>query len=103
MEENVKKEMETLSIMWARWLKSDFDWALRTIIKEGKPVEEGEWDFLRSDWMEKFEHWMYPLIQRLKETKYITDEEVREFVNKVYALMDTTLELIYKLEVNSIE
>lgn len=99
MEENVKKEMETLSEMWGRWLKSDYTWAVELIIKTGKNAEEGEWDFLRGDWIEKFNDWMLPYVTRMGDIGYLTDKEIGAFVEKAFALMNITLELIYKLEV----
>lgn len=94
-----KKELETLSMMFERWLKSDFNWALRVVQKEGRTWEEDEWDFLRRDWIDKLESWVGPFVRRLHDTGYITSDELSEFGRNAAENIKIMLEALDKLGV----
>jgi hypothetical protein len=93
---SVETEMETMFNMFKNWCKSDFNWAANIIKKQGG-CEEGEFDFLRKDLNEKFSHWMYPKLERLYKTKYITEDEAVEFAKKIYDIIDETMMRLYEL------
>ena len=94
-----ESELEVLKNIFSRWLKSDFDWAVGILINEGSSGEEDEWDFLRTDWVDKYETWLYPYIMRLRDTEHITKEQTRFFNNWAYDQMALMLEALYSLEV----
>lgn len=91
------KALDELRCMFKAWLKSDFDWAVGKIAGGGCTGEEGEWDFLLSEWRDKFENWMSPYVFRLYRTKYITEDDLRAFGAEAYGNMILMLEAIYAL------
>jgi hypothetical protein len=98
MDEDIgKEELNTLSMMFERWLKSDFDWAVKILVEEGSSGEEDEWDFLRREWIDKLENWIGPFVRRLEVTEYITEGDVRDFGLKAVELIDLMLEALYIL------
>lgn len=92
-----KKELEILMLMFERWVKSDFDWALEIINTQGCTGEEGEWDFLRRDWVDKLENWMSPFLFRLYRTGYITEDDLRKFGADAYDFISLMLTALYVL------
>jgi len=94
-----KQELETLKLMWHRWLKRDVTWAAEIVVKQGGILVENEFEFLRDDWLEKFETWMYPYVERLKDTEYITIEDAQDINAWAYGLMDVVLDAIHGMEV----
>lgn len=86
-------ELEVLDMMFQRWLKSDVVWAL----KQNRTYEEDEWDFLKQDWLEKFWDWMYPFVDRLYKTDYISRDTKEGFIGECYYHMNIMLELLYKI------
>jgi len=91
------KALDELSGMFRAWLKSDFNWALEIVEKEGATGEKDEWKFLWSEWTDKLENWMLPWVIRLRETKYITPDDTEKFVSERYNNMKVMLEAIYAL------
>ncbi len=94
-----KDELETLRMMWHRWLKSDIDWAAEIITEQGGVQSDEEFMFLKGDWIEKWETWMYPYIERLWKTEHITEKEAWEFNDWAYDLMQIALDAIHNMEV----
>lgn len=76
MEDNVRKELDTLEMMVKNWKKSYLSLAT------GEKNDET----LIHEFIEEIDtlH-IYPFIQRLFEDKYITSMEAREFLNKCYS------------------
>lgn len=97
--EHGASELDVLRGIFSRWLKSDFDWAVNNIIQQGRSGEEDEWDFMRLDWIGKYEEWLYPYVMRLFQTEYITGEQRREFNDWAYEQMALMLTALYNLEV----
>lgn len=92
-------ELATLREMWKRWLQRDIMFASEVVIKQGGQSHDGEWEFLREEWIENFYQWMYPYVRRMYETEYITEDEAGEFASFAYALVETALDAIRLLEV----
>lgn len=92
-------ELGTLRQIWNRWLRSDCNWAAEIIVKQGGVQSEDEFDFLLSDWKEKFETWLYPYVERLWKTDHLTKEEAYEFSDWAYTRMDVALKALYLMEV----
>lgn len=74
MEENVRKELETLKGMVLAWKKDHLGWA----------PSEGGGEHLARDFLEEIETHVYPYVRRLFECKYLTGPEAREFLNFCY-------------------
>jgi hypothetical protein len=87
--------------MWHRWLKSDIVWAAEIITKQGGVQSDDEFAFLKNDWNEKWETWMYPYVERLWKTEHITKEEAFEFNDWAYGLMEVALDAIHNMEVEN--
>jgi hypothetical protein len=97
-----RDELHTLMIMFKRWVKSDFDWAVDIINKQGSTGEEKEWDFLRREWIDKLESWIGPFISRLLATKYVTENDVRKFGEEAAHTMKIMLKALYALGGSSV-
>lgn len=91
------QELEVLKMMFERWMKSDITWAAGYIQEHGNTGEEGEWDFVREDWVEKFGQWIRPYLNRLEETEYITRQDWIDYNDWAYETMDIMLAVLYKL------
>ena len=74
MEENVRKELETLKGMVLTWKKDHLGWA----------PSEGGGEHLARDFLEEIETHVYPYVKRLFECKYLTGPEAREFLDFCY-------------------
>jgi len=74
MEENVRKELETLEGMVLTWKKSYLGWA--------PPSRGGE--FLAKEFMEEIDTHVYPYVRRLYECDYLSSSEAREFLDFCY-------------------
>jgi hypothetical protein len=92
-------ELKTLKEIWKRWLHRDIIFAAEVVVKQGGQSHDGEWEFLREEWLEKFYEWMYPYVKRLYETEHITENEAGEFTSFAYAIIETALDAIRLLEV----
>ena len=92
-------ELKVLKDIWLRWLKSDFDWAVNYTLQYGRNNEEDEWDFLRREWIGKYDEWLYPYIYRLYRTEHITQEQKDDFSAWADNEMMIKLEALYSLEV----
>lgn len=90
-------ELDTLRQIYERWLKSDIDWAVEELHTNGSSGNEDEWEFLRGDWLEKWEQWLKPYVNRLHETEHLTDEQVREFIAWIYDTIEIMMAVLYKL------
>lgn len=74
MEENVRKELETLKGMVLNWKKDYLGW--------GPP--DGGWEYLPRDLLEEIETHLYPYIRRMYECDYLNPSEVHEFMESCY-------------------
>lgn len=71
MEENVRKELETLKGMVLRWKREYLGWA---------PADGGG-EFLASELLEEIDLCVYPYVKRLYECNYLNGPELREFLD----------------------
>jgi len=74
MEENVRKELETLKGMVLTWKESYLGWA----------PPDGGGEFLVKDFLEEIEEYVYPYVKRLFQCDYLTQSEVKEFMEFCY-------------------
>jgi len=96
-----REELETLAMMFKRWVKADFNWAVEVLEKQGSTREEDEWDFLRREWIDKLENWIGPRVRRLFQTEYITESDVRDFGNEAAIVIRIALSALYALGGNN--
>jgi hypothetical protein len=70
MEENVKKELDTIEQMVLRWQKNYLGWA----------TSDGGNDYLIEEFSEEISTHVAPLIRRLYENKFLSPSEYHEFM-----------------------
>ena len=74
MEENVRKELETLQGMVLNWKKNYLGWA----------PPDGGWEYLPRELLEEIETHISPYIRRMYECDYLSPSEIREFMESCY-------------------
>lgn len=74
MEENVRNELETLKGMVLTWKESYLGWA----------PPEGGGEFLVKDFYEEIEEYVYPYVKRMFQCDYLSQSEVKEFMEFCY-------------------
>lgn len=78
MEENVRKELETLEGMVLTWKKSYLGWA----------PPDGGGEFLAKEFLEEIDTHVYPYVRRLYECEYLTSSEAKEFLDFCYGQVE---------------
>ena len=86
MEENVRRELETIRGMVLNWKKSYLECA----------SAPGEDDYLALEFLEEIETHVYPYTRRLHECQYLTQSEVEEFLDFCYQQVAELRELLLK-------
>jgi hypothetical protein len=74
MEEEVRKELEVLKGMVLTWKENYLGWA----------PPEGGGEFLIQEFFEEIETHVYPYVRRMYECDYLSQAEVKEFMNFCY-------------------
>ena len=74
MEENVRKELETLQGMVLNWKKNYLGWA----------PPDGGWEYLPRELLEEIETHISPYIRRMYDCDYLSPAEIREFMESCY-------------------
>ncbi len=74
MEENVRKELETIKGMVLNWKKDYLGWA----------PPDGGWEYLPRELLDEIETHVYPYIRRMYECDYLSPSEIREFMESCY-------------------
>jgi hypothetical protein len=88
MEENVKKELDTIKGMVLRWRESYFGWA----------TLDGGNDYLIGEFSEEISTYVSPLVRRLYENKFLSLPEHHEFMESCYSQINELSDLIKKKE-----
>jgi hypothetical protein len=88
MEENVKKELDTIKGMVLRWKKSFLRYA----------TPDGGNEYLIQEFSEEISTYVSPLVRRLWETKHLSRDEVHEFLEDCYSQIDELRILIEEKE-----
>lgn len=78
MEEDVRKELETLKGMVLNWKKDYLGWA----------PPDGEWEYLPQELLEEIETHIAPYVRRMWECEYLSPSEIREFMESCYAQVE---------------
>ena len=84
MEENVKKELDTIEMMVLRWRKSFLGWA----------TPDGGNDFLIEEFSEEISMYVSPLVRRLYESGHLSLPEHHEFMESCYNQLNELRDLI---------
>ncbi len=84
MKENVKKELDTIRGIIDRWKESYLGWA----------TPDGGNEFLIDEFSEEISTYVSPLVRRLWESNYLTQDEVHEFLEDCYSQMNELRDLI---------
>jgi uncharacterized coiled-coil DUF342 family protein len=88
MEENVKKELDTIRKLIVRWKKSYLGWV--------DPA--GGNDYLLEEFSEEISTYVSPLIRRFWEGNFLTRDEVHEFLEDCYSQVNELRDLIEEVE-----
>ena len=91
MEENVKKELDTIKKMVLRWQKSFLGWA----------TPDGGNDFLIEEFSEEISMYVSPLVRRLYESNHLSLFEHHEFMESCYNQLNELGDLIKIKEANA--
>ena len=88
MEENVRRELETLNGMVLNW-KTDY---------LGRAPPEGGWEFLAQEFQEEIETHISPYVRRMYECDYLSPSEVREFMEGCHNQVEDLRRTLGKME-----
>ena len=88
MEENVKKELDTIKAMVLRWQKSYLGWA----------TPDGGNEYLLTEFSEEISTHVSPLVRRLWESNHISLSEHHEFIEDCYSQVNELRDLIKEKE-----
>ena len=91
MEENVKKELDTIKEMVLRWRKSYLGWA----------TSNGGNDYLIEELSEEISTHVSPLVRRLYETDHLSLYEHHKFMESCYNQLNELRDLIKEKEVET--
>jgi hypothetical protein len=84
MEENVKKELDTIKQMVLRWQKSYLGWA----------TSDGGNDYLIEEFSEEISMHVSPLVRRLHQSNHLSPFEHNEFMESCYSQINELRDLI---------
>jgi hypothetical protein len=88
MEENVRKELETLQGMVLNWKKNYLGWA----------PPDGGWEYLPREFLEEIETHISPYIRRMYECDYLSPSEIREFMGSCYMQVEDLRNTLGEME-----
>lgn len=88
MEENVRKELETLKAMVLTWKKNYLGWA----------PPDGGGEFLAREFSEEIETHVYPYVRRLYECNHLSASEAKEFLDFCYSEVEDLRDYLRKAE-----
>jgi hypothetical protein len=84
MEENVKKEIETLKTMVLRWKRSYLGWV----------PDDGEGEYLLEEFREEISRHVSPFVDRLFQNDHLTWSETQEFLSYCYSQVEEVREAV---------
>ncbi len=88
MEENVRKELETLQGMVLNWKKNYLGWA----------PPDGGWEYLPREFLEEIETHISPYIRRMYECDYLSPSEIQEFMESCYMQVEDLRNTLGEME-----
>ena len=84
MEENVKKELDTIKQIVSRWQKSFLGWA----------TGDGGNEYLLEEFSEEISMYVSPMVRRFCESNYLSPSEYNEFLESCYSQVNELRDLI---------
>ena len=78
MDENVRKEIETLKGMVLNWKRGFLGWA----------SPGGDNEYVIHEFLDEIQQQVYPYVRRMFETGHLTDSEAKEFMNFCYSQVE---------------
>jgi hypothetical protein len=90
MEENVRKELDTLKGMLNNWKTGFQSWA----------SPDGDNDHVLLEFTEEIQTNLYPYVRRLFETNHLTDSEAKEFMVYCYGQVEDLRCQLMEVETN---
>jgi len=93
MDDNVRKELETLKGMLHNWKRGFLSWA----------SPEGDNDHVLLEFTEEIQMHLYPYVNRLYESNHLSDSEAREFLDYCYGQVDDLRDQLRKVETKQSE
>ena len=88
MEENVKKELDTIKRLVLRWKKSYLEWA----------TPDGPNEYLLEEFSEEISMYVSPFLRRFLDANYLSPYEHNEFLESCYSQINELRDLIKKKE-----
>jgi hypothetical protein len=88
MEENVKKELDTIKRLVLRWKKSYLEWA----------TPDGPNEYLLEEFSEEISMYVSPFLRRFLDANYLSPYEHNEFLESCYSQINELREQIKKKE-----
>ena len=92
MEENVRKELETLKGMVLAWKKDYL----------GSAPPDGGGEFLAQEFLEEIETQVYPFVRRLYECDHFSGSEAKEFLDFCYNQVEELRDSLREAEVKQL-
>jgi hypothetical protein len=78
VDDNVRKEIETLKGMVLNWKRSYLGWA----------SPEGDNKYVIHEFSDEIQQQVYPYVRKMLETGHLTDSEAKEFMNFCYSQVE---------------
>ena len=92
MEENVRKELDALKGMMLNWKKSYLGWA----------SPEGDSEYVVEEFSEEIEMHVYPYVRRMYECNYLSQSEVKEFLDFCYSQVEDLRDQLREAETKEV-
>ena len=93
MEENVRQELDVLKQMMHNWKSGFLSWA----------STDGDNDYVLLEFSEEIQEQVYPLVNRLRETEYLTASEVKEFMDYCHNQVEDLRDQLRQVETDQSE
>jgi hypothetical protein len=90
MEENVRKELDTLKGMMLNWKRGLLGWA----------SPEGDNDYVLQEFIEEIQKHVHPYLTRLLMTEHLSGPEAKEFIQYCYAQVEDLRDQMRQIETN---
>jgi len=90
MEENVRKELDTLKGMMLNWKRGFLGWA----------SPEGDNDYVLQEFIEEIQKHVYPYLTRLLQAEHLSGFEAKEFMQYCYGQVEDLRDQMRQVEIN---
>ena len=88
MEDNVRKEIETLKGMVLNWKRGFLGWA----------SPGGDNEYVIHEFFYEIQQQVYPYVRRMVETGYLTESEAKEFMDYCYTQVENLRRQLDEME-----